>query len=354
MFELKHLLFLLSAFTTVQCAPYDVVVYSATPAGIAGAIAARMSGAEQVLLLEPSGYVGGMASPGGIGLRDCTLNKIRINNSTQHYWGMRNAQYYGSDELVWQPDNWVGELTFKQMLYENAVELRLDTNFKEGSEGVKTALKNGLRRITGIVLESGELIEGKYFIDASYEGELMMATGHVQYTYGRESQKEYNESLGGVTSGSLSQFKVSVNPFKKNTASDLLKYVQLGADPRSVIGEADENLMAYSFRACLTNHTENKVPIPKPSNYNPDDFELARRLNQVDKENNKTVHLPWINYGYSNYPSSIVKAQKFDACCGFSPVGLDAVGLAVGSAMLLPIGHNANSTMMHTSITFKG
>ncbi len=333
---LKSLILLFLTSISVHCRPYDVIVYSATPAGIAGAIAARTSGAERVLLIEPTGYVGGMASPGGIGFRDCTFDIIRINNSTQYYWAMKNAAYYGTDKPVWQPDNWVGEMSFKQMLSEYDVELRLNTNFKEGSEGIRSVVENQLRRITEIVLESGEILQGKYFIDASYEGELMMATGHVRYTYGRESWQQYNESFAGVTSSSLSQFNVSVNPFKHNpfkeNTFDLLKYVRMGPDPRSIIGEADDNLMAYSFRACITNNVENSVPFPKPPNYNPEDFELSRRLNLDDIANNRTIRLPWIPYDYSNYPSDIVKAQKYDACCGSAPIGIDAVGLAVGYA----------------------
>ena len=49
----------------------DVVVYAATPAGVSSAIAiASVNPSLKVVLMEPSAYVGGMASPGGIGLRD--------------------------------------------------------------------------------------------------------------------------------------------------------------------------------------------------------------------------------------------------------------------------------------------
>ena len=53
---------------------YDVIIFGATPAGFAAALAAKASGAESVLLLEPTAHVGGMASAGGIGLRDCERN----------------------------------------------------------------------------------------------------------------------------------------------------------------------------------------------------------------------------------------------------------------------------------------
>ena len=84
-------------------------MFGATPAGLASALAAKTAGVQKVLLLEPTAHVGGMASPGGIGLRDCTLNEVRTNSATQYQRAMRNAKFYGVDNPVWQPDGWVGE-----------------------------------------------------------------------------------------------------------------------------------------------------------------------------------------------------------------------------------------------------
>ena len=327
------LLSLLHRLTSGSSIVYDadVVVYSATPAGVAAAIAARLSGAQTVLLLEPTAYVGGMASPGGIGLRDCNVKQVRTNNSTQHEWGMRNAKHYGVSDPVWQPDNWVGEMSFKQMLSHYDVQLHLNTNFKEGSGGVVTEVDEaGLRRITALLLESGHEVKGKYFIDASYEGELMMATGHVTYTYGREGRSEYNESYAGVSSSSLSHFPVPTDPYTTvNDKAQLLNYIQEGPDPRKNVGQPDKNVMAYSFRACITTNPNNSVNYPKPPNYNPQDFELSQRLLLNVIAANGKLQLPWNNLQYMQYPSSVVKADKFDACCGMAPVGIDAVGLAV-------------------------
>ena len=67
----------------------DLVVFSCTPAGFAAALAAKTYGKYRnrdlrVVVVEPSPYCGGMAGPGGIGLRDCEHDEIRNNNSTQH------------------------------------------------------------------------------------------------------------------------------------------------------------------------------------------------------------------------------------------------------------------------------
>jgi ribulose 1,5-bisphosphate synthetase/thiazole synthase len=50
---------------------YDVVIYTATPGGIAAAItAARVSPTFSIAIVEPTEYIGGMSAAGGIGLRD--------------------------------------------------------------------------------------------------------------------------------------------------------------------------------------------------------------------------------------------------------------------------------------------
>ena len=309
---------------------YDVIVFAATPAGFAAALAAKAAGAQKVLLLEPTSHVGGMASPGGIGLRDCEHNEVRTNNATQYQWAMRNAKFYGVDDPVWQPDNWVGERTFLDMLKESDVELRLNTTFVEGSAGIHTTVdSHGMRRITGIKLESGEWLECKYVIDASYEGELMIASGYVTYTFGRESQQQYNESFAGITNGSVGQFEYPVNPYQSDNIT-LLKWIQDRPDPRKRIGSADDNLMAYSFRACLSQNKSNMVPFAPPPAYDPADFELQRRYLLSELKAGKDPRHPWGNLPYHGYPSS--KAMKFDACCGMSAVGIDAAGLAVGYA----------------------
>ena len=50
---------------------YDIVIYGATPGGIAAAItAARISSSFSIVIVEPTSDIGGMSAAGGIGLRD--------------------------------------------------------------------------------------------------------------------------------------------------------------------------------------------------------------------------------------------------------------------------------------------
>lgn len=58
----------------VSGASYDIIVYTATPGGLAAAVtAARASPSSKIALIEPTAYIGGMLTAGGIGLGDIGL-----------------------------------------------------------------------------------------------------------------------------------------------------------------------------------------------------------------------------------------------------------------------------------------
>eukprot|EP00658_Telonema_sp_P-2_P036541 TRINITY_DN2640_c0_g1_i1.p1 TRINITY_DN2640_c0_g1~~TRINITY_DN2640_c0_g1_i1.p1 ORF type:complete len:672 (-),score=119.62 TRINITY_DN2640_c0_g1_i1:322-2337(-) len=328
--QLVSLALLLPLVTHAQSSDdWDLVVFGATPAGFAASLAAKeVDPSLRVLLLEPSGYVGGMASPGGIGLRDCELNQIRTNNSTQHRWAMRNAEFYNYTSPVWQPDNWVGERSFLSMLEEAGVELLLRTTFVEGAAGVRVDNDGRLRAIALEGPSDMDWISGKYWVDASYEGELAVAAGATT-TYGREPRSQYNESFGGITAGSAGQFSPLISPLVHpgSNSNQLIEFVYSGPDPALRVGEGDGHLMAFSYRACLS--TTNFVPITPPQGYDPDDFELARRYLLAQLATNQTPSEPWGNLAYKDGGLNL---PKTDACCGFGPVGIDAPGLEVGYA----------------------
>jgi hypothetical protein len=92
------------------------------------------------------------------------------------------------------------------------------------------------------------------------------------------------------------------------------------------VGEADDNVMAYSFRLCLTTREENQVNVTAPPGYTTEAFELSRRYVQSLLAAGKSLHTPWGNLPYRSYPPG----DKYDACCGAAPVGIDAAGLARG------------------------
>ena len=88
-----------------------------------------------------------------------------------------------------------------------------------------------------------------------------------------------------------------------------------GVDPASMlapVGSADDRVMGYSYRLCITKNEANKFPFPVPEKYNPQDFELIRRyykevLSQTGRE---VTTKPYSALGYRGYPPR----DKFDVC----------------------------------------
>ena len=116
-----------------------------------------------------------------------------------------------------------------------------------------------------------------WFIDCSYEGDLMAAAG-VEYRVGRESNEEYGETWNGVQMLQGHQFPDGVDPFVVPGApsSGLLWGVSDAALQPS--GSGDGLVQAYNFRICLTDSLENRIPIEKPADYDPSHYELLARL----------------------------------------------------------------------------
>jgi hypothetical protein len=53
---------------------------------------------------------------------------------------------------------------------------------------------------------------------------------------------------------------------------------EIGAGPVGKPGEADKRIQAYNFRIIATNVAANRLPWPKPKNYDPNRYELLARL----------------------------------------------------------------------------
>ena len=120
----------------------------------------------------------------------------------------------------------------------------------------------------------GSTYLAKQFIDATYEGDLMAASG-VSYTVGREGRDEYGESLAGrkeIQPGNHQLRGAPVSPY--DDEGNLLPYV-VPDDELGEVGSADEKVQAYCFRLCLTDVEDNRIPITRPEDYDPARFELS-------------------------------------------------------------------------------
>ena len=120
---------------------FDVVVYGATPAGIAAAIVAANGTGLAVALLEPSGRVGGMSGPGGIGLRDIgdeAMSGVADGRTVLNHWLHRNRLAYNVSSPVWQPDARVGEANWRALVADVRynITLALETALLEAPGAV--------------------------------------------------------------------------------------------------------------------------------------------------------------------------------------------------------------------------
>jgi len=107
-----------------------------------------------------------------------------------------------------------------------------------------------------------------------------MAAAGVTYTVGRESNSVYGETLNGVQKRENThnhRFVVKVDPYAVpgDPSSGLLPGIH--GDPPGEEGEGDDRVQAYCFRMCMSNVASNRVPFPKPKDYDERRFELLLR-----------------------------------------------------------------------------
>ncbi len=222
--------------------PPDVVIYCASPGGIMAAVAAARDGVN-VLVVEPTKYVGGIVAQGGLVLSDLgdetTIGGLardffqRVDRHYTETYGAKSPQrehtkFQGYPGGCFEPH--VAEIIFDKYLVEYP-------NIKVLREAQLTAVLKDAGRINSIQVHlpdgSKKEIAGKIFIDASYTGDLMAQSG-VSYQIGREAQTETGESL---------------------------------ARP-----QADKAIQAYNYRLTLTNDANNRVPVEMPQNYDPQNY----------------------------------------------------------------------------------
>jgi hypothetical protein len=251
---------------------FDLVVYGATAGGVTTAISGARRGLKTVLL-EPRNHVGGMAT-GGLSRTDVGRREVIGGLSLEFYYrvGEKYEMRRFNNPVAWFYEPKVGEAAMREWLQEAGVTLLFQHRLRE-----KTGVRKSGTRVTEIVMENGQVFRGKVFADCSYEGDLMAQAG-VSYTFGRESSAQYGESLGGFRDRTpFHQFMVDVSPHGAD--GNLLP--EIGPGPVARPGEADKRIQAYNFRVIATNVEANRVPWPKPRNYDPKRYELLARLVQA-------------------------------------------------------------------------
>jgi hypothetical protein len=190
---------------------------------------------------------------------------------------------------------------------------KIDLVYEEKLDRKNGVIKNG-KNIAEIRMLSGNSYKGKMFIDATYEGDLM-ATAGVSYTLGRESNKEYGETLNGVQANDYNitlrntvsknsvhhNFIDGVDPYvvKGDPSSGLLPFIVKGGP--GIDGKGDKGIQAYCFRMTLTDNPENRINFQKPADYKELDYELLFRNYEAAEGPIEEMYsygdplVPWIN-----------------------------------------------------------
>jgi hypothetical protein len=253
----------------------DLIVYGGTASGVMTAYSAAREGV-RVVLLEPGAHLGGMVS-GGLSATD--LGHFTIIGGYARDFYMRAAAHYGVSALD-QPDNWhsephVDEAIFQVLLKEAGVAVYFHERLRE-KKGVTIAGKT----IASITTADGRHWRATVFADCTYEGDLMAQSG-VSHTWGRESSKEYGESLAGVVEHSANhQFGWPLSAYDDH--HQLLPEIDSG--PLLAFGAGDKKVQSYNFRLILTNDPANRLPFQQPEGYDRSRFALLERyLNEFQQ-----------------------------------------------------------------------
>ncbi|GAB2572872.1 FAD-dependent oxidoreductase [Spirosoma areae] len=275
----------------------DVIVYGGTSGAITAAVQVKKMG-KSVIIVSPDKHLGGL-SAGGLGFTD-TGNKEVIGGLSrefyqrlyQHYrkdasWAWQKREDYGNkgqgtpaidgtSRTMWIFEPHAAEQIFEEFVRENNITLYRDEWLDRSAKGVQK--KGGT--LQSFRTLSGTVYEGKMFIDATYEGDLMAAAG-VRYHVGREANRVYGEAHNGVQTDVFHHrhhFMMNVSPFTiaNDAKSGLLP--EVSDQPPGTFGEGDTKIQAYCFRMCLSSHPDNRIPFSKPEGYNPARYELLARV----------------------------------------------------------------------------
>lgn len=273
----------------------DIIIYGGTSSAVIAAVEAVQSG-KTVLIVSPDKHLGGLTA-GGLGYTD-TGNKAVIGGLARDFYHRVYKHYNDSAAWVWQKHSeygnkgqgtvamdgenrtmWIFEPHVAERIFEEYVTENNITVFRDEWLNRETGVVKNEGKIISITTLTGKTFSGKIFIDATYEGDLMAAAG-VSYHVGRESTTQYNEQWNGVQTNVFQHghhFKSQVSPYKieGNPSSGLLP--RISPETPGDYGAADKKIQAYCYRMCMTNHPENRIPFPKPANYDSTQYELLVR-----------------------------------------------------------------------------
>lgn len=311
-----------SAVPAAEQAPsdrYDLVVYGATPGGIACAVRAAREGLT-VLLVNHTDHLGGMPT-NGLGVWDTLYDgrrapvydeiRDRIENHYREKFGPDSPQLkaarpgprtMSSPRGYFEPH--VAEGVFEGIV---AAEPRITVL----RSFAPVSFEQDGRLLTSVELEPltggpSRRVAAAMFADGSYEGDLM-AAAKAPFRIGREARDEFDEPHAGVVYADYIGGENELAKFPRDAIEGRLNLrgfrITKGRVYEGSTGTGDGAVQAYNFRLCLTNDPKNIVLPEKPANYRREDFlKLGRGLGSAGSINGKgswnEPKLPGENHAY--------------------------------------------------------
>ena len=275
---------------------YDVVVYGGTSSGIVTAVQAARLGLS-VIIIEPSGHLGGLTT-GGLGRTDLGTadaiggisrefyQRIRDYYNNDDVWKHEPKKVTGAGDAMWGFEPHVAKKVYIQMLNEHNIPVVMKDPLILNQQGVDKRSN----RIIAIKTGGGNVYRGRFFVDATYEGDLLAMAG-VSYHVGREANSVYDETLNGIQKVRTHNhiFPGFIDPYitPGNRNSGILPGVH-DEDPGTEF-EGDHRVQAYCFRMCLTDIEANKVAFEQPEGYDELEYELLFRNFEAGEN-----RIPWL------------------------------------------------------------
>lgn len=308
---------------------YDLIIVGGTPGGIMAAVSASRLG-KKSLILERTANIGGLPA-NGLGATDIATRGatgglfLEFVQRIKAYY----VEKYGADSQQAQDcangyhfEPSVAAKIFDGFLKDspNATVLTMrQFDFEPENLTIQNNRIRGIR-VVNRHTKKAETYQGRFFIDATYEGDLIAAAG-VPFFLGREGKLEYNEVGAGR----------------------VYKY-WAGPEGEGSTFQGDNAVQSYNYRLCLTNDPKIRVKIQKPARYNREEY--VSLINDV-----KTGHYTGVAM------SKLTDAQKTEnerrIKAGLPPeLPLSPKGIAWLTNMVkLPNGKNDGNNQHHAFIS---
>ena len=270
-----------SSLSSAVARQFDLLVYGATPGGVALATRAAREGLN-VQLVSHTDHLGGLLS-NGLSTMDTLYNGARsplydeLRKGIYDYYlqkyGLNSPQYKATQpgHPKTRYEAHVVEGLINDLLRKESRILLVTGYYPVAAERESTELKS----VTFQEIDGGNTltVQANVFADCSYEADLAKVAG-VPYRVGREARNEFKEKHGGVVYVRLEAWppaNVDAEAWAIARNLNLYRYEEwFEIIPELSTGAANASVQGYNMRTIITRDPSNRIPIQKPENYDPE------------------------------------------------------------------------------------